>query len=505
MTRALALWVGLGLSGCSREGLVVFPYLDTSDPGSPEVWLSPSRLDFEAQLDPQFDTFSISNVGDGDLSIEELTLEGDIAFSLLGDPPPETVPPGTSHEMVVQYQAGTDWANASIWLRSDDPDNPLEQLTVQGAPLAPDLYLTPTSVDFGEVVPGCLVEQELVMINLGMAALELQALQYSTDNQWLRISQAPELPLVLAPGEATTLTVAFEPEGEGEDSGTLLVFSSDPELIATATQQGQAAWEWVSVKGYELLPVDLVLVADQTMGMSQPLSQLGEEIPDLIDELDAAGLDWRASVVAREDGCIHAGPVSNEDWDPADTLAQGLLDMDYAHATEALLQLLYAAALRADEDDCNRGLIRDDALVHAVVITDAAHPGPEPASYYVGELQELLGDDGIRISAITGDLPSGCPGAEAGEGYDEAVEATGGRQLSICTERERLPELAATSRRAVVELPSPPDPDTLGVRVDGMGWTDGWHLDSDRDRVVFDVQPEPGATVEVSYGVMDCD
>jgi hypothetical protein len=57
----------------------------------------------------------------------------------------------------------------------------------------------------------------------------------------------------------------------------------------------------------------------------------------------------------------------------------------------------------------------------------------------------------------------------------------------------------------VVELPSPPDPDTLGVRVDGMGWTDGWHLDSDRDRVVFDVQPEPGATVEVSYGVMDCD
>ncbi len=502
---ALVLLAGLGLSGCDRSGLVTFPHLDTSDPGSPALWISPGRIEFSASLDPQFDTFSISNVGDADLAIEELSLDGDTAFTLLGDPPPASLAPGTIHEMVIQYDSGTAWAHASIWLRSDDPGNPLEQLTVQGAPLAPELWLTPTTVDFGEVTPGCIEEQELVLINLGKVELELQAIQYSTENRWLRISQAPALPLVLEPGEATTVTVAFEPEGEGEDSATLLVFSSDPEIIATATQRGRAAWEWVHLEGFDLMPLELLLVADQTAGMSGILAELGTRVPDLLDELDAAGLDWRASVLAREDGCIHAGPVSAEDRDPARTLMDGLLDTDPTQTTDQLLQLLYTALLRSDEDDCNGGAIRDDSLLHGVVVSDQGHPGPEPATYYLGELLERLGSDRLRISALVGDPPAGCPGATAGTGYDEAVEATDGRLLSVCTELDRLPELSEASRRAVIDLPSTPDPSTLVVQVEGMGWTDGWHLSEALDRVVFDVQPEAGDSVAVDYGVMACD
>jgi hypothetical protein len=57
----------------------------------------------------------------------------------------------------------------------------------------------------------------------------------------------------------------------------------------------------------------------------------------------------------------------------------------------------------------------------------------------------------------------------------------------------------------VVQLPSTPDPDTLELRVDGVGWTDGWHLDSSRDLIVFDVQPGTDADVDVDYGRMGCD
>ncbi len=507
MTRWLhGLALVAGLAGCSRAGVVVFPLLDTADPGEPVIEVSPTQLSFEASAEPQFDTFSIGNVGDAPLELLELTLEGDTSFALLGEAPPTTIQPGTSAEVVVQYDASDSWSTASIWLRSDDPSNPIEQVSLEGTPIAPDLHITPSSVDFGELTPGCEAEQELVLINLGKAELELQNLQYSTDNQWLRITQAPDLPLTLDPGDATTITVAFAPTDEGEDSGSLLIFSSDPDAIAEVTQQGSAAWSWQAVKGYELLPVDLVMAVDHSASMVSVLHDLKNYTDELVEALDEAGLDWRASVVARGDACVHAGPVGPEDAGADAAIASGLTELKPWQATDRLLQLLQTTVLRADEGDCNEGLIRDDAVLHGVVIANGPHVGPESWEYYVQELQELMGpSERLRISAIVGDLPTGCPGAGAGTGYDSAVEATGGRFLSICTELDRLDELAEASRRAVVRLPSDPDPETLTVTVDGVGWTDGWELDSNRGLIVFEVQPADGQVVQVNYGEAACE
>lgn len=503
---ALGLAAWIGLAGCVRDDLVVFPFLDTADPGEPTVSITPSRISFEASTELQFDTFSISNLGDASLEIRELTLEGDTAFSLLGDAPPTSVDPGTSAEVVVGYESSDSWATASIWLNTDDPHNPIEQIFLEGEPIAPALYITPTSWDFGTLTPGCEVEQELVLINLGKADLELQNLQYSTESQWLRVSQAPQLPLVLAPGEATTVTIGFAPTGEGEDAGSLLVFSNDPDTLATVTQQGQAAWEWVQLEGVSLLPVDLVLAVDHSASMAATLETLAGYSGSLVDALDTTGIDWQASVVAKDNACLHAGPVSSTSGDPAGTLAAGLVDYHVLQYTDQMLSMLHQAVLRADEGDCNEGMLRDGAMLHGVVITNEPHQGPESALYYVEELLELLGSaERLGISAMAGDTPSGCPEARPGTGYDEAVEATSGRFLSICSELDQLDLLADASRRAFVQLPAPAAPSTLTVKVDDIGWTDGWHLDSIRDQVIFEVQPGPDHAVEVDYGVQACD
>jgi len=500
------------LAGCSRDEVVVFPLVDTANPGDPEVWISPNRMSFDASTEPQYQTFSVTNVGDAPLEIIDLTLEGHTGFALLGDAPPGRLAPGTGTEMVVEYTSGEAWSSASIWLQTDDPLNPIEQLFLEGLPIAPTLWLTPSEFDFAELTledaltPGCELEKDLVLINQGKADLEIWNLQYSTNNQWLRISQAPELPLVLAPREATTVTVSFAPEGEGEDAATLLVFSNDPEAVATATQRGSAAWEWVHLEGFELLPVDLVLALEQSSSMTPTINTLKHNTDLLVGALNKAGLDWKASVVARDNACHNAGPIGPTTHDPGGALGLGLSDYDTLHYTDQLLAMLHISILRADEGDCNEGMIREDSVLHAVVISNQAHQGPEDALYYVEELRDLLSsDERLVVSAIAGDVPAGCTGADPGMGLDEAVAATDGAFLSICNELHQLSRLADASRRAVVRLPSPADPATLSVRVDGVGWTDGWRLDPIDDLLVFETQPEPGDTVEVDYGVLSCD
>ena len=502
----LALGVWTGLAGCRRDEGVVFPVFDTANPGDPEVWISPNRMSFEASTDSQYQTFSITNVGDAPLAILELTLEGDTGFALLGDAPPSKLAPGTGTEMVVEYTSGEAWSTASIWLQTDDPLNPIEQLFLEGLPLAPALWITESVFEFAELTPGCELENNLVLYNQGKADLEIWNLQYSTDNQWLRISQAPELPLVLSPMEATTVTVSFAPEGEGEDAGTLLVFSNDPEALATATQSGSAAWEWVHLEGFELLPVDLVLALDQSSSMMPTINTLKHNTDALVGALNKAGLDWKASIVARDSACHNAGPIGPTTHDPSGTLGVGMSDDDSLHYTDQLLAMLHTAVLRADEGDCNEGMVREDSVLHGVVISDQAHQGPEDALYYVEELRELMSaDERLVISAIAGDVPAGCTGADPGTGLDEAVDATDGAFLSICNELHQLSRLADASRRAVVRLPSPADPATLSVRVDGVGWTDGWRLDPINDVLIFETQPDPGLAVEVDYGVLSCD
>lgn len=502
----LGLLVWVSLAGCSRPGGVEFPFLDTADPGVPEVWVSPSRIDFEAAAEPQFEILSISNVGDGALEILELTLEGDTAFSLLGDAPAALLAPGTSTELVLQYESGDAWTSASIWLRTDDPGNPIEQIFLVGEPLAPELYITPASVDFGELTPGCEESRELVIINLGMADLELQNLQYATDNHWLRVSDAPALPLVLPPGDATTVTVSFAPTREGADAGSLLIFSNDPQSLTTATQVGEAGWEWVHVDGMELLPVDLVFVLDQSASMFSELTKLAENIPILVKALEASDLDWQAAVVADEDGCFQGDLVTTATSDPAEELGSSITSFGATDLEGRMLKLLFQAALRADEGDCNELLLRDGALLHGMVVTDEPHTDDDSPQYWVQELVELVGaEERLAISAIAGDVPGGCSGANPGDGYDDAVDETDGVFLSICSELDQLDRIVEASRRAVVQLPSPPDTDTLELRVDGIGWTDGWHLDASRDLIVFDTQPEIGADVDVDYGRKGCD
>ena len=115
----------------------------------------------------------------------------------------------------------------------------------------------------------------------------------------------------------------------------------------------------------------------------------------------------------------------------------------------------------------------------------------------------------LKLSAIAGDYPSGCGTADPGTGYYEAVMATGGEFLSICSNWSKNVEvLAQASLEGLLdfELSETPAPDSIVVKVDGATWLADWHYDAGTNSIIFDTEVTQGASVEVEYGkLVECD
>ncbi len=158
-----------------------------------------------------------------------------------------------------------------------------------------------------------------------------------------------------------------------------------------------------------------------------------------------------------------------------------------------------------------QGFLRDGSLLHAVVASDERAQGPQPWSDSVDHLRSKRGSDtGVVVSAIAGDLPDGCTGADPGEGYFEAAEETHGVFLSICapdwsSHVTALAEVSVSPTRRFA-LGSMPIESSLGVEVNASPIT-AWSWDADSNVVaVDDGVLSGGDTVDVAYEVSSgCD
>ncbi|MDX1982802.1 MAG: choice-of-anchor D domain-containing protein [Bryobacteraceae bacterium] len=92
------------------------------------------------------------------------------------------------------------------------------------APAEPGIEVTPASLDFGDVTSGQSRDLALNVRNPGLAALEIRAVTSSNAS----VSIATRLPLTVSPGARQALTVRFQPQTTGRQTGTLTLISNDP-------------------------------------------------------------------------------------------------------------------------------------------------------------------------------------------------------------------------------------------------------------------------------------
>src|SRR5437762_611106 len=122
-----------------------------------------------------------------------------------------TADSGSTFRVVVANTAGTVTSAAAT-------------LTVNAAP-TPAIQVNPTSINFGNDVVGTNLSQALIIRNTGTAALTIT--QVNPTVSVFSVSGF-SLPLNVAAGQQTTITVAFRPTTAGAVSGNLSMVSNAP-------------------------------------------------------------------------------------------------------------------------------------------------------------------------------------------------------------------------------------------------------------------------------------
>ncbi len=363
------------------------------------------------------------------------------------------------------------------------------------------LVFEPSSYDFGELSVGETAQAELALRNNGDAPVQLDGLWVEGD-AFALVTQAT-VPVDVDPGAALIVTVAYRPTEQAMHGGVIIATpSAGEDATAVVSGVGAEPREVVDELTLDEPAVDLLFSADQSGSMEDDLASLARSFSTFITELEEITNDWQILVANDDNGC------GNGVLTPAtagyDDAFQRAIRSGGGASTEALLTVVSRALEQAD-GGCNEGFLRDDALLHIIVTSDEPEQSTQSYSAYLAAIQEHKPHtQQVRISAVAGDYPSGCGGAQAGTGYYEATVATEGLFLSICDSwNDHAPALAFASGWVwQVPLSETPDPDTIAVTIEGSARDDGWSYDADSNAVIFDDHfPKAHHTVQVSYTV----
>ena len=517
MALSPVLFTGLALLGCSDYGFNEDP--DAFGAGEPNIVVVPETLDFgEASAsDVVIQTFEVQNNGVSDLDVSEISIGGGVAsFAILTETTSFMLPAGASQPIDVAFQPlVSNEVRAQAIVVSNDPDSPRVPVELTGMGRVPDIEIQPAPYDFGEKYVGCAPTADFKIVNVGEDPVIVSGMDLSA--RGFTLLSAPAMPFTLATnGEFQTFQVNFAPDAERDFEAQVEVLSDAPgspdigDLTGAGVHPGGTTDKW---QLDEEPPVDLMFVVDQSGSMDDDQRSLATNFNRFITQLSGYTTGWRIIVVNAYDGCNNSGILteSTPDYEGKfETAVKEGSQSEWENQGESGLYVSWMGLKMTPSGKCNDGFMRDDALLHMIVVTDERDQAPQPWSYYVEEYERIKGDpDMVKISAIAGDVPGGCGMAEPATGLYEAVSAMGGVFLSICSDwGTNVDDLAdASVPQTTYELSHTPNPDTIVVEVNGTQRNSGWHYDSASNHVVFDSNyPEGGDVVEITYDFMpECD
>ena len=511
MIRTAALTSALMLVGCSERGISSLPPIDEGL--EPAIQLDPPVVDFGLMQpgDRAQRTVTVTNVGEDVLNFDGWLMEGSPDFELIGiDDLPERLEVDMAATFDVVFSPSTAGnIGATVWINSDDPLNAQAELILAGEGSGPALRISPDPYDFYSVFVGCGDDTELTLANVGDGDLVIDDVAIQSDAGQFSLQSNLSLPLTLGPGQDTSVIVGFSALAAGSAEGTLTVTSNDPRGEVMATQLAEGAYAGQRIDTF-VMPedpaVDILFAIDQSCSMDSRSANLGSNFNTFIDSLDEVTSNWQVGVVTQSTACINdtrfTGTTTN--LISRFTSAVGLGTEEAA--TERLFTLTQAALGKTAPGQCNAGMIRDDALLHVVLVSDEfEQSGVSPGTFVTDVWSYKDSPTDVRISGII------CPNnrCDSGDGhnggYAQAVNLGGGEQLNILTNNwgASAVTLAETSVDGVgrFELSGTPDPNSMTVRVNGDVANTGWYLDQSTNEVVFDMRPSPGADIEVTYGL----
>ncbi len=508
---------------------------EITDDGQPDIDVNPLEVDFgdvlayETGAPPatEIETITVRNTGVNDLHISKVWVDNTSTFTVSAISS-SLIPPDGSAEFNISYTPFTAAIDSGIvFIESDDPDESTVEVILNGKGIAPIIELSPTEYDFGTLWIGCDAEQTFTIENVGTANLVVQNIDFNTASPVDVKFDANEstngaLPWTLAPGEVRQVVVETRPFDEVDDIAYLMVDSNDPfqtTVLATVESGGALFGENTDIYDQPIKgETDIIFAVDRSCSMYDDIENVQNNFGTFTAIMATLDADYHVAATVEDNGCINGADIYIDNTFSADDAVATITTMinlgaSYGSNTERPFMLLESNLAETFSGGCNEGLVRDDASLNLVGVSDEPEQSTNNYTHYVSLFQGLKSDpDDVVMHAIGGDYPGGCGSAAAFTGFYEATVATGGLFLSICAtdwgaHLEALAEGSASDLSSF-ELTEYPVPETISVKLDGLTTTVGWEYNPSTNAIDFDSDyvPEGGSTVEISYALFgDCD
>lgn len=174
----------------------------------------------------------IFNLGSDTITVTALNMAQNSSpdFKIESSPPlPILIPSSTNITVKLSYTpTGGGQDTGSLSIVSNDPNDPELNVLVLGNQPAPEIEVSPGTVDFGAVAINDSKSIKVTVKNIGTQDLTVKALGLSLDtNKSVKLENAPTLPKVLKFNETLTVDVTFSPTIVEDLKGSVVIDSDD--------------------------------------------------------------------------------------------------------------------------------------------------------------------------------------------------------------------------------------------------------------------------------------
>ncbi|MBS1152923.1 MAG: putative lipoprotein, partial [Myxococcaceae bacterium] len=341
----------------------------------------------------------------------------------------------------------------------------------------------------------------------------------------------------LNPGASpVTFSLKYRPINYGPDNGAFLIKvtqnGSVVDYIVTLNGNGDALGLNVDIHKQDNKPkADILVVIDNSCSMFDKQTALSVNFGSFIKYAIAAQVDYQIGVITTDDG--DGGKLIGDAANPKvlkpttpdvenrfkSKVVQGTSGSGNEMSLLPSVMALTAPVITVE----NAGLLRSDAVLAVVSVSDADDQSPLPVSYYVNQLLNIKGAQQASkftfnaVAPLLAAAPAGCTYDSTGPRTQTAVNATAGVLEEICTADwgKTLEKIGqrAFGYRTNFHLTSSPDltaGKTVVVKIDGVTLdpvdsrgAQVWTYDSTDNSVNFEplFVPEPGKTLTLTYFV----